>query len=65
MFTRSVSDRWPYRSHTHSQAFDAYQKLSDKLDPATAGKVKAGNFERIFDATWVKVRAWEAAQIHR
>ena len=45
------------------KAFDAYQKLWDRLDAATARKVKAQNFERLFDAARTKVRAWEAAQI--
>jgi hypothetical protein len=39
--------------------------LWDRLDVATARKVKAQNFERIFDAARVKVRAWEAAQIRK
>ena len=45
-----------------SQAYDAYQKLWDRLDAGTAAKVKSANFERIFDTARKKVRAWEAAQ---
>ena len=45
------------------KAFDAYQKLWERLDAETASNVKAKNFERIFDAARVKVREWQSAQI--
>jgi hypothetical protein len=47
------------------KAFDAYQKLWERLDAETAGKVKVKNFERIFDAARIKVRAWEAGQVNK
>jgi hypothetical protein len=55
----------PKSQADYLKTFDMYKKLWERLDPATANKIKAGNFERIFDAARVKVRAWEAAQIHR
>jgi len=55
----------PKSQADYLKAFDAYQKLWERLDAETAGKVKAKNFERIFDAARVKVRAWEAAQIQK
>jgi hypothetical protein len=55
----------PKSQADYLKAFDAYQKLWDRLDAATARKVKAQNFERLFDAARAKVRAWEAAQIRK
>jgi predicted TIM-barrel fold metal-dependent hydrolase len=52
----------PKSQAEYLKAFDAYQKLWGRLDAQTASKVKSKNFERIFDAARVKVRAWEAAQ---
>ncbi len=51
----------PKSQADYLKAYDVYQKLWDRLDPDTAAKVKQKNFERIFDAGRVKVRAWEAA----
>ena len=50
---------------TYLKAFDAYQRLWERLDAETASKVKSKNFERIFDAARLKVRAWEARQIRK
>lgn len=55
----------PKSQADYLKAFDVYQKLWERLDAETASKVKAKNFERIFDAARVKVRAWEAAQIRK
>jgi len=55
----------PKSQADYLKAFDAYQKLWDRLDAATARKVKAQNFERLFDAARAKVRAWEAAQVRK
>ena len=55
----------PKSQADYVKAFDAYQKLWERLDPQTAQMVKAKNFERIFDAARSKVRAWEAAQTPR
>ncbi len=37
-----------------------YDSLWDALGPGIARKVKIGNYERLFDAARVKVRAWES-----
>lgn len=55
----------PKSQDDYLKAFDVYQKLWVRLDADTAAKVKAGNFERIFDAARAKVRAWEAAQLRK
>jgi hypothetical protein len=52
----------PKSQADYLKAFDAYQKLWERLDAETASKVKTKNFERIFDAARVKVRQWESAQ---
>ncbi|HVY06496.1 MAG TPA: amidohydrolase family protein [Burkholderiales bacterium] len=51
----------PKSQADYLKAYDAYQKLWDRLDADTAAKVRQKNFERIFDAAREKVRAWEAA----
>jgi hypothetical protein len=55
----------PKSQADYLKAFDAYQKLWERLDAETARKVKAGNFERIFDAARLKVTAWEAGHIQK
>ena len=70
---RQYPDRFLFGSDTvapksqadYLKAFDAYAKLWERLDAQTAGKVKARNFERIFDAARLKVRAWEAGHIQK
>jgi len=34
-----------------------------QLTPEASRKVRLGNYERLFDAARVKVRAWEAANV--
>jgi hypothetical protein len=51
----------PKSQDDYLKAYDAYQKLWDRLDAGAAAKVKSANFERIFDTARKKVRAWEAA----
>jgi predicted TIM-barrel fold metal-dependent hydrolase len=43
------------------EIYDAYAPLWARLTPQANEKVKRGNYERIFDAARVKVRAWEKA----
>ena len=52
----------PKSQADYLKAFEAYQKLWERLDAETASKVKTKNFERIFDAARIKVRQWESAQ---
>jgi len=53
----------PKTQADYLKAFNAYQRLWERLDAETASKVKSQNFERIFDAARRKVRAWEAGQL--
>jgi hypothetical protein len=44
--------------------YETYGPLWERLSPATRAKVTRGNYERLFDAARVKVRAWEQANVH-
>jgi hypothetical protein len=43
--------------------YETYKPLWAKLTPETREKVLKGNYERLFDAARVKVRAWEKANV--
>jgi len=43
------------------KVYDIYAPLFAKLTPAASEMVRKGNYERLFDAARVKVRAWEKA----
>ena len=43
------------------KVYDIYAPLFAQLTPEAREKVKKGNYERLFDAARVKVRAWEKA----
>ncbi|HTT40637.1 MAG TPA: hypothetical protein VMH32_23515, partial [Burkholderiales bacterium] len=55
----------PKTQADYLKAFNAYQRLWERLDAQTANKVQSQNFERIFDVARKKVRAWEASQIRQ
>ena len=43
-------------------ALDIWQPLLDELEPEASHKLRLANYERLFDAARIRVRAWEAAQ---
>ena len=43
--------------------FDAYEPLWKALTPEASQQVRLGNYQRLFDAARVKVRAWEKANV--
>jgi len=43
------------------KVYDLYAPLFAKLAPEVSEKLRKGNYERLFDAARVKVRAWEKA----
>jgi predicted TIM-barrel fold metal-dependent hydrolase len=47
------------------KVYDIYAPLFAQLTPEAREKVKKGNYERLFDAARVKVRAWEKANAPR
>ena len=42
---------------------DMWDPIWAQLTPEASQKVRMGNYERIFDAARVRVRAWEAANV--
>ena len=43
--------------------YNAYQPLWNALTPEASQKVRMGNYQRLFDAARVSVRAWEKANV--
>ena len=46
----------------YMRVYEQYAPLWKSLDESTSQKIRRGNYERIFDAARVKVRAWESRQ---
>ena len=71
--TASVINRYPDRvlfgtdevapkdQAGYLKVYDMYAPLFAKLTPEASEKLRKGNYERLFDAARVKVRAWEKA----
>jgi hypothetical protein len=71
--TASVINRYPDRilfgtdevapkdQAGYLKIYDLYAPLFAKLTPEASEKLRKGNYERLFDAARVKVRAWERA----
>jgi predicted TIM-barrel fold metal-dependent hydrolase len=53
----------PRSAEQYFSVYETYKPLWAKLTPETREKVLKGNYERVFDAARVKVRAWEAANV--
>ncbi len=51
----------PRTEQKYLNVFEIYQPLWKALSPEASEQVRKGNYERIFDAARVRVRAWEAA----
>lgn len=49
----------PKSQEAYLRTYSAYRKLWDALDEKTLHLVAKGNYERLFDAASLKVRAWE------
>jgi predicted TIM-barrel fold metal-dependent hydrolase len=45
------------------RVYDLWAPIWAKLTPEASLKIRRGNYERLFDAARVKVRAWEAANV--
>jgi len=45
----------------YMKVYEMYAPLFEKLTPEASEKLRKGNYERLFDAARVKVRAWEKA----
>ncbi len=51
----------PTEQKSYLKIYDMYQPLFAKLTPDAKQKLLKGNYERLFDAARIKVRAWERA----
>jgi hypothetical protein len=49
----------PKDQKSYLKVFDMYAPLLARLSPEVRGKLLRGNYERLFDAARLKVRAWE------
>jgi hypothetical protein len=49
----------PSSAEKYYAVFEMYQPLWKALTPEASEKVRKGNYERLFDAARLKVRAWE------
>lgn len=55
----------PVDQAKYLKVYDMYQPLLAKLTPEARQKLLKGNYERLFDAARVKVRAWEKRDASR
>jgi hypothetical protein len=53
----------PSSAEKYYAVFELYQPLWKALTPEASEKVRKGNYERLFDAARLKVRAWEKAHV--
>jgi predicted TIM-barrel fold metal-dependent hydrolase len=53
----------PATPEGYFKTYEAYQPLWAALTPEARAKVLKGNYERLFDAARVRVRAWEKANV--
>jgi len=53
----------PADQATQLRVFNMWDPIWAQLTPEASRKVRMGNYERIFDAARVRVRAWEAANV--
>jgi hypothetical protein len=53
----------PADQATQIRVYDMWAPIMAKLTPEASRKVWLGNYERIFDAARVRVRAWERANV--
>ncbi|HKQ96385.1 MAG TPA: amidohydrolase family protein [Candidatus Polarisedimenticolia bacterium] len=53
----------PKEQASYLKVYTMYEPLLAKLTPATREKFLKGNYERLFDAARVKVRAWEKENV--
>jgi predicted TIM-barrel fold metal-dependent hydrolase len=53
----------PKEQASYLKVYDMYAPLLERLTPEARQKLLKGNYQRLFDAARVKVRAWEASQL--
>jgi predicted TIM-barrel fold metal-dependent hydrolase len=60
-FIMGTDEVAPADQKSYLKIMDMYMPLLAKLQPETKEKLLKGNYERLFNAARIKVRAWEAA----
>ncbi len=63
-FLMGTDEVAPQDQASYLKIMDMYKPLLDKLTPEAREKIMKGNYERLFDAARIKVRAWEKAHIN-
>jgi hypothetical protein len=63
-FLMGTDEVAPSDQASYLKILDMYKPLFDKLTPEAKQKLLKGNYERLFDAARVKVRAWEKAHVN-
>ena len=53
----------PADQATQLRVYEMWAPIWSQLTPDASAKIRKGNYERIFDAARVKVRAWEKAHV--
>ena len=53
----------PTNQKDYLKIYSMYAPLWKQLTPEASGKIKKGNYERLFDAARTRVRAWELANV--
>jgi predicted TIM-barrel fold metal-dependent hydrolase len=53
----------PKSREAHLRVFELWKPVFDRLTPEASRAIRFGNYERLFDAARVKVRAWERANV--
>src|SRR5436190_20427428 len=63
-FLMGTDEMAPTNQASYLKILDLYKPLFEKLTPDAKQKLLKGNYERLFDAAKVKVRAWEKAHVN-
>ncbi len=63
-FLMGTDEVAPSDQASYLKILTMYKPLFDKLTPEAKQKLLKGNYERLFDAARVKVRAWEKAHVN-
>ena len=63
-FIMGTDEVAPQDQASYLKIMDMYKPLLEKLTPDAKQKLLKGNYERLFDAARIKVRAWEKQHVH-
>jgi Amidohydrolase len=63
-FLMGTDEVAPKDQTSYLRILDMYKPLLDKLTPEAKQKLMKGNYERLFDAARIKVRAWEKQHVN-